>query len=75
MVCCVEATKWVNIRCRFSPAALEGHSASVVGNSMFVFGGCTDGAPQNTLWQFDFGQYCIQCVTSLFDLTFAEPIR
>jgi len=29
---------------------------------MFVFGGCTDGAPQNSLWQFDFGQY----VSSIF---------
>ena len=47
----------MNVRCRLSPAALEGHSASVVSNSMFVFGGCTDGAPQNSLWQFDFGQY------------------
>ena len=46
----------MNIRCRLSPAALEGHSACVVSNSMFVFGGCTDGVPQNNLWQFDFGQ-------------------
>ena len=49
--------KWVHVRCRLSPAALEGHSACVVANSMIVFGGCTDGIPQNSLWQFDFGQY------------------
>jgi len=52
---CVDQQKWMHIRCRFSPSALEGHSACVVGNSMFVYGGCVDGVPQNSLWQFDFG--------------------
>ena len=54
----------MNIRCRLSPAALEGHSACVVSNSMFVFGGSTDGAPQNSLWQFDFGQYYVNCLVN-----------
>ena len=47
------------MRCRYSPAALEGHSSCVVDNSMLVFGGCTDGTPQNSLWQFDFGQLVV----------------
>jgi len=56
LILCPDVEKWVHVRCRLSPAALEGHSASVVDNSMIVFGGCSDGVPQNTLWQFDFGQ-------------------
>jgi len=56
MCYCLDQHKWLHIRCRVSPSALEGHTACVIGNSMFVFGGCTDGVQQNTLWQFDFGQ-------------------